>query len=156
MTKVLRVRRVLAMNIPTEGKSAVEQILRKIDDLRESAQDLDRLIRARMVPLRQASRERSNPEVPGHEIEIYTAFERKQQRARESEYAPLQIAMTEHLSQLALLTSDIASVVKGGEEHRSFWIGFSTNALFFLTGLAVSAVCLSVSQVFAFLGENIR
>jgi hypothetical protein len=80
--------------------------------------------------------------------------ERRQQQ-RETlaaqQYAPLETAITSHIESLGLLKADIATMIKA-EGRRAFWSGFWTNALFFVMGLAVSAVSLSATQVFAFLG----
>jgi hypothetical protein len=66
-------------------------------------------------------------------------------------YEPLEIAISTHMQGLASFKSDIESMIKE-EGRRSFWKGIWVNAFFFVLGSAVSAVSLSVTQVFTIFG----
>ncbi len=93
------------------------------------------------------------------EVEEREARERdaREREAREhalsAKYQPLETAITTHIQGLASFKSDIEGLIQK-QNKGAFWNGFWMNALFFVLGLAASAIPISASEVWTLIGVH--
>ncbi len=133
-------------------------IANRIKDVWKSANSLEKLLeRQRRAELAADIKYSLGGQIsiPGaHQPPLFDKLEADRGEEAETEagrinakYDPLEQAIAAHVQGLASFKSEIEDMLQK-ENNRAFWNGFWMNALFFVLGLASSAIPLPVNQLF--------